>query len=77
MGNDWGECSEALNHGPADGRGRCPWCGVKYTSAQPAPPIGWDGPSELTEAWGEHFDPDYGALSPDQIRHRYQMGQTP
>ena len=46
-------------HGPADGEGRCPWCRNVVTSALPAPrryPR-----SELSEAYEEHYDPDYGA----------------
>lgn len=54
-------CPEAAygEHGPADARGRCPWCGRKYVSAMPAPdsyPV-----SELTDAYDMHYDPDWGA----------------
>lgn len=68
-------CPEALSHGPADGRGRCPWCGRRYTSPAPRPDV--SDPSDLTDAYELHFDPDYGALDHDQIRRRYQLGQQP
>ena len=72
-------CPEATQHGPLDAYGRCPWCRRKVEATRPAPAPAW-GPyaeTELTAAYGEHYDPDHGALSRDQIRARYEMGQTP
>lgn len=31
----WQPCPEALDHGPADRQGRCPWCHRKITSKMP------------------------------------------
>ena len=69
-------CPDTVNgqHGPADAYGRCPWCGVKFTVSAWAPertPC-----TELTDAYGLHFDPDWTALDPDQIRDRYQSGRA-
>jgi hypothetical protein len=52
-------CPDTLygQHGPPDGRGKCPWCGRKVTDAQPMPsdiPV-----SDLTESYGMFWDPDY------------------
>lgn len=66
-------CTEAIRHGPADGAGKCPWCGRKYEVALRAPtefPM-----SDLTLAYGKHYDPDFDVLTHDQIRARYEMGQ--
>lgn len=62
----------ALRHGPADGAGRCPWCGNQVDSALPAPrryPR-----SELSQAYEEHYDPDYGATGALEIRRRRLAG---
>lgn len=68
-----GACSDgALRHGPADGRGRCPWCGTKYTDVMPAPRA--YPRSELSEAYEEHYDPDYGATGALEIRRRRLAG---
>lgn len=76
MGSSVDTCPDTAmgRHGPLDGRGRCPWCRQKVDAAQPAPHR-FAEESELTHAWSEYYDPDYGALSPAQIRQRYQMGQ--
>ncbi len=58
----------ALRHGPLDGQGRCPWCGNKVDNAMPAPrryPR-----SELSEAYEEHYDPDYGARGAVELRRQ-------
>jgi hypothetical protein len=76
-GNKWG-CSESVSgrHSPARADGRCDWCGKRATfDPPPSPgPDGWE-PSDLTEAYGYHYEPDYGAESLDQIRNRYQTGR--
>lgn len=54
-------CPESINggHGPADAYGKCPRCGIKYTTTQPRPPQ-WAMPiSDLTDAYGLMWDPDY------------------
>jgi hypothetical protein len=64
----------AITHGPADGRGRCPWCGRKVTSAMPAPrayPV-----SDLTEAYDEFYDPDYGATGRIERERLFRAGQV-
>lgn len=48
-----------IMHGPADVRGRCPWCGNKVTNALPAPRA--YPRSDLSEFYGYYFDPDEGA----------------
>lgn len=72
------ECPEALRHGPADGAGRCPWCGTRYTCAQPRPRphprVRSKAASDLTSAYQQFYDPDFGGLSPADIEHRYLMG---
>lgn len=68
-------CPEALAHGPLDGSGRCPWCRKRVDRAVPARQTGWHQPSELTVAYGQHYDPDHDALTVEQVRARYRMGQ--
>lgn len=68
-------CPEAFAHGPADAQGRCPWCGQRCEPPVSRPRGQRFEPSDLTEAYGEFYDPDYGTLTPAQIRRRYQMGQ--
>lgn len=63
-------CSEAITHGPADGRGRCPWCGVKFTDARPRPYLG-NAPSDLVLAYATHYDPDLPGLEPVALQERY------
>lgn len=59
--DDWDvSCPDgAIMHGPADVRGRCPWCGNKVTNALPAPRA--YPRSDLSEAYAIHYDPDEGA----------------
>lgn len=66
-------CPEAITHGPADTAGKCPWCRRKIASATPAPKD--FAVSDLTLAYGRHYDPDFDVLTHDQIRQRYEMGQ--
>jgi len=68
-------CPEALRHGPPDGSGRCPWCRRRVEAPAPAPRL-LPGPSDLTESYGYVYDPDDGALDPEQIARRYRMGMT-
>lgn len=42
----------------ADAKGKCSWCGRRVAAATPKPDR-YDV-SELTEAYGYHYDPDYG-----------------
>lgn len=65
-------CSEALRHGPTDGRGRCPWCRRKVDTAMPAPHR--TEVSDLSWMYERFYDPDWGGLSPAQERARYLMG---
>jgi hypothetical protein len=68
-------CPESTGrHGPADAYGRCPWCSIKYTSTAPRPE-GFDE-TELTEAYEEFYDPNYGTLTWQQVQARYRMGQA-
>lgn len=68
-------CPEAVMHGPADRAGRCPWCGLKVDLPLGRPKVfTTDGPSDLTQAYDEFYDPDFGALSPAELDHRYLMG---
>jgi hypothetical protein len=54
-------CTEAILHGPADFRGRCPWCGVKYDAARPAPSFyGYTWASDLDRAYRRMYDPNWG-----------------
>lgn len=63
-------------HGMSDRHGRCPWCGERV-GPRLAAPISTDFmPSELTEYYEMHYDPDYGSLDHEQIRDRYQHGQN-
>lgn len=68
-------CQDAIQHGPADGTGKCPWCGMKIATTMGRPPR--VPVTELTEAYGEHYDPDYGALTRAEINARWAMGQNP
>jgi hypothetical protein len=72
--DDWDvSCPDgALQHGPPDGTGRCPWCGNKVDSALRAPrryPR-----SELSEAYERHYDPDYGAEGAMKRQHKRETG---
>jgi hypothetical protein len=49
----------ALRHGPPDSAGRCPWCRTQIEAPLPAPRS--YAVSELTDAYGQHYDPDYEA----------------
>jgi hypothetical protein len=51
-------CPESADgsHGPADGQGKCPWCGRKYTSKAPAPPS--YPPTNSDEAYEYHYNDD-------------------
>lgn len=67
--------SSVTGHAQNDRSGLCCWCGRRVDPAVPAPPPGrWD-PSELRLAYDEFYDPDFGALTIDAIRDRYEMGQ--
>lgn len=55
-------CPEAIQHGPLDAKGRCPFCIRKVGPTVPAPrrvPV-----SEMTEWYGLYFDPDWGVEDP-------------
>lgn len=68
-------CKDAIQHGPADGKGMCPFCGMKVATAMSAPrnvPV-----SDLTESYAQFYDPDYNALTRRQINDRWAMGQNP
>jgi hypothetical protein len=67
-------CPEAIMHGPADRAGRCPWCGLRYDPPLGRPKLHHSVSSELTLAYDEFYDPDFGALAPAEIEHRYLMG---
>lgn len=68
------ECPESVwSHGPADVRGRCPWCGTKYTAAAPRP-TGYDA-SDMTMAYSLYYDPDHDALTRAEIMDRYRTGR--
>lgn len=50
-------------HGNANARGECPYCGRKVTAAQPKPdslPV-----SNLTMAYERTYDPDWGSRKRD------------
>lgn len=61
----YGDCPEALCHGPADGAGRCPWCHRKYTHANARPVHNHRHPSALTLAYRRFYDPDWGSAHSD------------
>ena len=68
-------CPEAIMHSvETDRRGRCLYCGQQVAPAAAAPGSQRFEPSELTEAYGEHYDPDHGARSWQEIRRRARMG---
>ena len=70
-----GPCPDgAILHGPADGAGRCPWCGTKYTDARPAPRA--YPRSELSEAYAMHYDPDEGAKGRIERERESRAGTT-
>lgn len=71
------ECSGSVSGHDAGGTtdGTCTWCGIPIDSQRPVNRHQPFEPSELRDAYDEHFDPDYGSLGPDEIRERYQMGQ--
>lgn len=48
-------------HGDPDRHGICPWCSSKVMSALPKPPLGRGYSTELDEAYGYIYDPDYGS----------------
>jgi hypothetical protein len=58
----------ALMHGPPDGAGRCPWCGIKVDSALPAS-LRYPR-SELSETYEQFYDPDYGARGATELRRQ-------
>lgn len=45
-------------HSPLDAYGRCNWCGRKVERTMPMPTI--LPVSELTEAYKQFYDPDWG-----------------
>lgn len=55
-------CPESVTgiHGLADRQGLCPWCRQKVDAKAPRPPFG-PTRSELEEAYGMMWDPDWGA----------------
>ena len=66
-------CAEAIYHGPADGAGRCPWCRVKYTHAQPRPVRQWwqPAPADAADlAYRRFYDPNFGVAQTDTDPHR-------
>jgi len=69
------ECPESVTgHAQNDRSGKCCWCGKQIDPPVPRSNRGY-GMSELTDAYNEFYDPDYGALTPAQIAQRYRMGQ--
>lgn len=53
-------CPEAIQHGPPDGSGRCPWCRRKITAKQPMPDDVHRHESRLSAAYRRSWDPDWG-----------------
>lgn len=60
-------CTEALDHGPADRAGRCPWCRRKITYPQARE--SHYGPSwyerDTEAAYRRSYDPDWGTEHAD------------
>lgn len=52
-------CPEAIQHGPADGTGRCPWCGRKYTDARERF-VARAAMTDAVQAYRRFYDPDWG-----------------
>lgn len=54
------DCAESVSgrHSPLDSRGRCSWCGRKVGDARPMPRV---PVSDLSLAYAEQFDPDWGS----------------
>ncbi len=52
--------ASVTGHGSVDIQGCCPWCGIKLEAKQRrlAPQIG--ATTEIDDAYGYHWDPDYG-----------------
>lgn len=61
-------------HGTIDRLGCCMDCGKRVDPPVPYVPQHFE-PSDLTDAYEQFYDPDFGALTYDDIRNRYQMGQ--
>jgi hypothetical protein len=51
-------CPKAIGGHDIDRYGRCAWCGARIGPPVPRPDR-FDGPSELTDAYGIYYDPDY------------------
>ena len=57
MGKDLTSCSKAIRHSPPDARGRCKWCGEKWTDALPKP-LAFPT-TDLSDSYGYSYDPDW------------------
>lgn len=57
-------CPEALQHGPSDGAGRCPWCRRRYDTPISVR-VPYNGASDLTQAYRRFYDPDWGLAMTD------------
>jgi hypothetical protein len=56
-------CPDTVNgfHGPANARGCCPWCGVKWMYVMRKPSTGVPiAEQEMDNAYAYVYDPDYG-----------------
>jgi hypothetical protein len=71
-------CPESTGpHGPADGRGRCPWCGRQYTDARRYEAGETHGRrTELAEAYAVHYDPDEGSRGAVELDRELRSGRA-
>jgi hypothetical protein len=70
-------CPESTGrHGPADGRGRCPWCGRQYTDAMRYDQSRPGERSELAEAYAVHYDPDEGTRGKVELDRELRSGKA-
>lgn len=53
-------CLKAIQHGPTDSYGKCPFCGEKVERTAIRPNTRTDEPSELEMAYKRFYDPDWG-----------------
>jgi hypothetical protein len=55
------DCPESIHgkHGPADAKGKCPWCDKKYEQAVSFSPRAVKG-NEIS-AYEYYYDPDFGS----------------
>lgn len=58
----WSECPESVSGHDIGGTtdGSCAWCGRRIDQPRPRPRLPFGYVTELDEAYGRHWDPDWG-----------------